>query len=112
MASESDGRDAMGSDGCGAVEPAGPAPSANSSLRRRWGRWLIDAGPAAVLVFAVRGYQVILGPFLGGHCRFQPSCSHYFIGAVKKHGPWRGAWRGTLRVLRCHPFHPGGYDPP
>ncbi|MFM7070370.1 MAG: membrane protein insertion efficiency factor YidD [Planctomycetota bacterium] len=77
-----------------------------------WRGWLWGEVPSAILVFAVRGYQVLLGPFLGGHCRFQPTCSHYFIGAVKKHGPWRGAWRGVLRVLRCHPFRPGGYDPP
>lgn len=77
-----------------------------------WRGWLLGEIPSAILVFAVRGYQVLLGPFLGGHCRFQPTCSHYFIGAVKKHGPWLGAWRGTLRVLRCHPFRPGGYDPP
>ncbi|MGW8257407.1 MAG: membrane protein insertion efficiency factor YidD [Thermoguttaceae bacterium] len=49
---------------------------------------------------------------LGQHCRFQPSCSQYFIAAVKKHGAVRGAWRGVLRILRCHPWHPGGYDPP
>lgn len=95
-----------------ACETRRAPPDANRSVWSRCGRWLIEDGPAAALVLAVRGYQVILGPFLGGHCRFQPTCSHYFIGAVKKHGPWRGAWRGTLRVLRCHPFHRGGYDPP
>jgi len=67
---------------------------------------------AAVLILMVRVYQVTLGPFLGGRCRFEPSCSYYFIGAVRKHGPLRGAWRGILRICRCHPFHPGGYDPP
>jgi putative membrane protein insertion efficiency factor len=86
-------------------------PEIDSRSSGLWG-WLLGEVPSAILVFAVRGYQVLLGPFLGGHCRFQPTCSHYFIGAVKKHGPWRGAWRGTLRVLRCHPFRPGGYDPP
>ena len=90
---------------------SGEMPSADSRWRR-CGRWLIETAPAAALVFAVRGYQVLLGPFLGGHCRFQPTCSHYFIGAVRKYGPWRGAWKGTLRVFRCHPFRPGGYDPP
>lgn len=79
---------------------------------RRLGDWLFTRAPAAVLIAGVRLYQVVLGPFLGGHCRFVPTCSHYFIMAVKKHGPWKGAWRGTLRVLRCHPFHPGGFDPP
>ena len=80
-------------------------------LKRVW-RWIARDFPEWFLIVGVRGYQIFLGPFLGGHCRFTPSCSNYFIQAVRKHGPWRGAWRGTLRVLRCHPFHPGGHDPP
>ena len=52
------------------------------------------------------------GPFLGKHFRYEPSCSNYFIQAVEKYGAVVGAWKGTLRILRCHPFHPGGYDPP
>lgn len=70
------------------------------------------AGLAWLLILLVRAYQVVLSPLLGGSCRFQPSCSVYFIEAVKKHGPCRGSWRGVRRILRCHPFHPGGYDPP
>ncbi len=65
-----------------------------------------------VLVLGVRAYQIVLSPIMGGQCRFTPTCSHYFLQAVSKYGPWRGAWRGTLRILRCHPFHPGGFDPP
>jgi uncharacterized protein len=68
--------------------------------------------PAALLVAGVRLYQIFLSPFLGRHCRFQPSCSQYFILAVRKHGAMRGAWRGIRRIGRCHPWHPGGYDPP
>lgn len=67
---------------------------------------------AELLILMVRMYQVVLSPILGGHCRYEPTCSAYFIGAVRKYGPWRGAWRGALRVCRCHPWHPGGYDPP
>lgn len=67
---------------------------------------------AWLLVFLVRVYQVTLSPILGGHCRFEPSCSHYFIQAVEKYGPWRGAAKGIARICRCHPFHPGGFDPP
>ena len=76
-----------------------------------WRRLFLDV-PTWLMIVAVRGYQIILGPFLGGRCRFTPSCSNYFIQAVQKHGPWKGAWRGVLRICRCHPFHPGGEDPP
>ncbi len=68
--------------------------------------------PAFLLIFAVKVYQVTLGPFLGGRCRFEPSCSVYFIEAVRKYGAVRGAVKGVLRISRCHPFHPSGYDPP
>jgi uncharacterized protein len=75
-----------------------------------WGRVL--RLPACGLIACVRGYQFALSPFLGGQCRFYPSCSQYFILAVEKYGALRGALRGVWRILRCHPFHKGGYDPP
>ena len=65
-----------------------------------------------LLIAGVRFYQYFIGPLLGKHCRFEPSCSNYFIQAVEKYGPIVGPWKGALRILRCHPFHPGGYDPP
>jgi putative membrane protein insertion efficiency factor len=68
--------------------------------------------PAAVLIGCVRVYQKTLSPLVGRSCRFHPTCSNYFIEAVQKYGACRGAWRGIRRILRCHPFHPGGYDPP
>lgn len=68
--------------------------------------------PAHILIFLVRIYQWTLGPFLGGRCRFHPSCSHYFIGAVQRHGALRGSLKGIARICRCHPWNPGGYDPP
>lgn len=69
--------------------------------------------PSAILIGMVRLYQIFLSPFFGGQCRFQPTCSHYFIGAVRKHGPAIGAWRGIKRICRCHPFYRGPwYDPP
>ncbi len=68
--------------------------------------------PSLVLIGLTRGYQVLVSPLLGRHCRFEPTCSQYFIEAVRKYGAPRGAWRGVLRILRCHPWHPGGYDPP
>jgi uncharacterized protein len=73
-----------------------------------WLRWLLSA----FLIGGVRFYQVCLRPLLPAVCRFQPSCSEYMILAVRKYGPVRGAWRGVRRIGRCHPWHPGGYDPP
>ncbi|NLX54291.1 MAG: membrane protein insertion efficiency factor YidD [Planctomycetaceae bacterium] len=75
-------------------------------------RCALTAAFTGLLIALVRAYQVTLSPLLGGGCRFQPTCSVYFIEAVRKHGPWRGSWCGVRRLLRCHPFHPGGYDPP
>lgn len=68
--------------------------------------------PGLLLIVLVRGYQWLISPVLGPHCRFQPTCSVYFIESVRKYGAIRGAWRGILRICRCHPWHPGGYDPP
>jgi putative membrane protein insertion efficiency factor len=64
-----------------------------------------------VLVFLVRAYQVALGPLLPASCRYYPSCSMYAIEALEKHGAVRGSWLSARRILRCHPFRPGGYDP-
>ena len=68
--------------------------------------------PARVLIGLARLYQLLLSPLLGRHCRFQPTCSVYFIESIRKYGAVRGTWRGLLRICRCHPWNPGGYDPP
>jgi uncharacterized protein len=68
--------------------------------------------PRRLLVLAARAYQWTLSPLIGRHCRFEPTCSNYFILAVGKYGAVRGTLRGLARIARCHPFHPGGYDPP
>ena len=68
--------------------------------------------PTWTLIAMVRVYQWTLSPIFGRQCRFQPSCSAYFIGAVKKYGAIRGAWRGIWRICRCNPWNPGGFDPP
>lgn len=68
--------------------------------------------PARAAIFAVRIYQWTLSPLFGNRCRFEPSCSRYMIGAVEKYGLLRGGVKGVLRICRCHPWHPGGYDPP
>jgi uncharacterized protein len=72
----------------------------------------VRAALTQTLVLGVRFYQVCLRPLFPSVCRFHPSCSEYFIQAVHLHGPYRGAWRGFRRLCRCHPWHPGGYDPP
>jgi putative membrane protein insertion efficiency factor len=63
------------------------------------------------IVVLVRVYQICIAPFLGPCCRFYPTCSEYAIIAVRRYGPLRGAFLGLMRILRCHPFHTGGYDP-
>jgi putative membrane protein insertion efficiency factor len=68
--------------------------------------------PRRALVGVVRVYQWTLSPLLGRRCRFEPSCSEYFILAVQKYGAIWGSIRGAGRICRCHPFHPGGWDPP
>ncbi|QDU90780.1 Putative membrane protein insertion efficiency factor [Pirellulimonas nuda] len=74
-------------------------------------RWP-SAALAAVLITLVRGYQWLLSPLLGRNCRFTPTCSEYCIQAIRKHGPLRGAWLTTRRLLRCHPWSEGGEDYP
>ena len=68
--------------------------------------------PGWTLIGCVRLYQIFLSPLLGRNCRFTPSCSNYFIQAVRKYGPLRGTLQGAWRICRCHPFNPGGHDPP
>jgi len=63
------------------------------------------------LLLAIRAYQYALRPLLGANCRFYPSCSEYAREAVERHGAGRGSWLAMRRLARCHPYHPGGYDP-
>lgn len=63
------------------------------------------------LVFLIRAYQIGISPLIGPSCRFYPSCSEYAIQAIRRHGAVRGVRLTAGRLLRCHPFHPGGYDP-
>jgi len=81
---------------------AGPAPRFSIASRV-----LIALG-----VGIIKLYQITLSPFLGRHCRFHPTCSHYGVEALRTHGPLRGSWLTLKRLSRCHPFSgKGGYDP-
>ena len=71
-----------------------------------------SVSPLAWLLRApVLAYRYALSPLLGPRCRFYPSCSAYALEALEQHGAGRGAWLSLRRILRCHPWHPGGYDP-
>ncbi len=75
------------------------------------GRFLLHL-PGWTMIGLVRVYQVFLSPLVGQNCRFQPTCSQYFIDAVRKYGAVRGAIKGVWRICRCNPWNPGGWDPP
>jgi uncharacterized protein len=75
---------------------------------------LAPARPSAiarVLVALIGGYRRFVSPLLAPRCRFEPSCSAYALEAVREHGALRGTWLAVRRIGRCHPFHPGGFDP-
>jgi len=63
------------------------------------------------MILLIRGYQNFISPLFMPMCRFYPTCSTYFIQALEKYGIIKGSFLGIKRILKCHPFHPGGYDP-
>jgi len=64
-----------------------------------------------LLIVVLKAYRLLVSPLLGPCCRFHPSCSSYMIEAIETHGGMRGLWLGACRLLKCHPYHPGGFDP-
>ncbi|MEN6370142.1 MAG: membrane protein insertion efficiency factor YidD [Thermotogota bacterium] len=64
-----------------------------------------------VLVLPIKVYQRVISPLLRPRCRFYPTCSQYAVEAIETHGPFRGSWLALRRLLKCHPLHPGGFDP-
>lgn len=74
--------------------------------------WFLWKLPARICIGCIRVYQITLSPFIGQQCRFHPTCSHYTIGAIEKHGAIIGCLKGAWRICRCNPFNPGGHDPP
>lgn len=67
--------------------------------------------PTRLLILPIAGYRRFISPLLGPRCRFYPSCSAYAVEALRTHGALRGGWLAVWRILRCHPFHPGGFEP-
>lgn len=64
-----------------------------------------------ILLGVIRAYRQFISPLFPPSCRFQPTCSQYALEAIATHGAIKGSWLAIKRILRCHPFHPGGYDP-
>jgi len=64
-----------------------------------------------IITAPIRFYRYFLSPFLGSNCRYYPSCSAYAMESVEEHGALRGSWMAIKRILRCHPWHEGGFDP-
>ena len=94
-----------------AIQSSGRREAMTTDVPRTWlswpGRILI-----ALLIGLIRVYQATLSPLLGNVCRFEPSCSRYMVESLKTYGLVRGLARGLRRLSRCHPWNPGGYDPP
>jgi len=67
--------------------------------------------PSMVAVLMIRGYRQVISPLFPPTCRFMPTCSEYALQAVSTYGLIKGGWLSLKRILKCHPFHPGGYDP-
>jgi putative membrane protein insertion efficiency factor len=86
---------------CSSSDPETPSPSAEA---RGW--------VAALLLGLIRFYQLAISPWLGRGCRFEPSCSRYAAACIAGHGAAHGSLLSVKRLCKCHPFHPGGYDPP
>jgi putative membrane protein insertion efficiency factor len=72
---------------------------------------LILQVPRRIVASLIRAYQVAISPALPPSCRFNPSCSQYALEAVTRYGALKGSWLAARRLVRCHPFHPGGFDP-
>jgi hypothetical protein len=64
-----------------------------------------------LLILLIKGYRKFISPLFLPSCRFQPTCSQYAVEAIDRFGVFKGSWLAIARIARCHPFHPGGYDP-
>jgi hypothetical protein len=91
--------------------PERPPSSREPSSSRLTTETLRAGAFSRALIALVRAYRLLAAPALPPACRFTPSCSSFAIEAVDRHGPWRGVRLALGRLARCHPWHPGGYDP-
>ena len=82
-----------------------------SASKRNSANVAVPTLAARVLIVPVLGYRRFISPLIPPTCRFAPSCSEYALEALRQHGAARGLWLTVRRLARCHPFHPGGYDP-
>jgi len=80
--------------------------------RIRWIAGCLVRLPGRGLIGLIRVYQWLISPMLGPRCRFEPTCSTYFVESVRRYGVVRGSLRGMWRIIRCNPWFPGGHDPP
>jgi len=96
------------------VRPPGPAAErlpGRQNLMSAPVPALLARLPREALILVVRGYRLLLKPWLGNACRFEPTCSAYTLEALQRHGAWRGSLLGAARLARCHPWCQGGCDP-
>lgn len=84
-----------------------PVPGPGSEFGPGW----LARVCAHPLIWGVLLYRVTLSPIMGGQCRFEPTCSRYGLTALRRYGAFRGGLMTVRRIMRCHPLHPGGYDP-
>lgn len=87
------------------------APTCSPGTLERFDVVPVARWPRTIPMLLIRGYQRVISPILPSSCRFWPSCSQYTLEAIERYGVLKGGWLGARRIARCHPFHPGGFDP-
>ena len=87
----------------------GERPRSGGTMQKKYGAAEL---PRIIALALITVYQRVVSPLFGPRCRFEPSCSRYTAVCIERFGLWRGVLFGAQRLGRCHPFHPGGYDPP
>jgi len=92
-------------------EPASSSSALHASSPNVPARGVLSAVLLFLLLIPIRLYRAVVSPFIPPVCRFHPSCSAYALEALQTHGPFRGSFLAAWRLMRCHPFNPGGLDP-